>query len=82
MTTLRAELATWLDRVRAGGEVVITDRGTPVGRLAPIDSVPLIEALTEQGALSRSRGQRPVARGATRVRASADVSDLISEQRR
>lgn len=82
VTTLRAELAAWLDRVRAGGEVVITDRGTPIALLAPIGSVPLIEALTEQGVLSRPRGQRPVARGADRVRAAGDVSGLVSEQRR
>jgi antitoxin (DNA-binding transcriptional repressor) of toxin-antitoxin stability system len=61
--------------------LVITERGAPVARLAPIDSAPLIETLTERGVLSRPRGERPVARGAGRVRAAGDVSDLISEQR-
>lgn len=82
MTTLRAELAAWLDKVRAGGDVVITERGIPIARLAPIGSVPLIEALTERGVLSRPRGERPVARRATRVQATGTVSDLVSEQRR
>jgi prevent-host-death family protein len=38
VTELRAHLSDWLDRARAGGEVVITDRGIPVARLAALDS--------------------------------------------
>ena len=33
VTDLRAHLSEWLDRVREGDEVVITDRGVPVARL-------------------------------------------------
>ncbi len=32
ISTIRAELSTWIERARAGEEVVVTDRGTPVGR--------------------------------------------------
>ena len=82
ITALRAELATWIDRVRAGAEVVITDRGTPVARLTPVGSTSLIESLTEQRVLSKPHGPRPVARGAKRVHADGSVSDYVSEQRR
>src|ERR1039458_8019004 len=33
ISTLRAELSTWIERARSGEEVVVTDRGTPVARL-------------------------------------------------
>ena len=82
ISALRAELAMWIDRVRDGEEVVITDRGTPVARLTPVGRASLIESLTEQGVLSRPRGPRPVARDMKRVHADGPVSDYVSEQRR
>lgn len=83
VSTLRAELADWIERARAGEEVVVTDRGTPVVRLVAVGTAPLLEQLTRQGVLSRPRSaDRPTARGATRVRARGSVSDLVSDQRR
>ncbi|MHB8294827.1 MAG: type II toxin-antitoxin system Phd/YefM family antitoxin [Acidimicrobiales bacterium] len=38
---MRAELSSWVDRARAGEEVVITERGTPVARLLPVGVAPL-----------------------------------------
>lgn len=83
ISTLRAELADWIERVRAGEEVVVTDRGTPVVRLVAVDTAPLLEQLTKQGVVRRPRSAgRPTATGAPRVRARGSVSDLVSEQRR
>ena len=83
VSTLRAELADWIERVRAGEEVVVTDRGTPVVRLVPVDTAPLLEQLTRQGILSRPRAaSRPNASRAPRVHARGSVSDLVTEQRR
>jgi prevent-host-death family protein len=83
VSTLRAGLADWIERVRAGEEVVVTDRGIPVVRLVAVDSAPLLEQLTRQGVVSRPRrAVRPMASGAPRVRARGSVSDLMGEQRR
>jgi prevent-host-death family protein len=83
VSMLRAELADWIERARAGEEVVVTDRGTPVVRLVAVDTAPLLEQLTRQGVVSRPRSaSRPTASGAPRVRARGSVSDLVSEQRR
>ncbi|MGI8700868.1 MAG: type II toxin-antitoxin system Phd/YefM family antitoxin [Nocardioidaceae bacterium] len=82
ISTLRAELASWIERVRAGEEVVVTDRGIPVARLLSVDSAPLIEQLTRSGVLSRPRAERPRASGASRVHAQGPVAELVSEQRR
>lgn len=83
ISTFRAELSSWIERARAGEEVVVTDRGIPVVRLLPIDTAPLLEQLTQAGVVSRPRrAERPEARRARRVRATASVADLVSEQRR
>lgn len=83
VSALRAELADWIERVRNGEEVVVTDRGTPVARLVAVDSAPLLEQLTQQGVLGRpQRSGRPAARGARRAYARRPVSELVDEQRR
>ncbi len=82
ISILRAELSLWIERVRAGEEVIVTDRGTPVARLLPVETAPLLDQLVRTGVLSKPRGaDRPAARGAARVRARGPVADLVSEQR-
>jgi prevent-host-death family protein len=83
VSTLRAELADWIERVRAGEEVVVTERGIPVARLVAVDTAPLLERLTREGVLSRPRrAGRPTASGTPRAQASRPVSELVAEQRR
>lgn len=83
ISALRAELSSWIERARDGEEVVVTDRGTPVARLLPVDTGPLLEELVQRGVLSKPRrADRPRARGASRVHARGPVADLVSEQRR
>jgi prevent-host-death family protein len=83
MSTLRAELASWILRVRNGEEVLITDRGIPVARLVPVDSGPLIERLTREGVLGAPKSAvRPIASDLDRVTASGTVSQYVREQRR
>lgn len=36
ITQLKARLSQFLDAVRQGEEIMVTDRGTPVARLAPV----------------------------------------------
>lgn len=82
ISTLRAELSHWIERARAGEEIVVTDRGTPVARLLPVDTAPLLDQLVQRGVLSKPRrAARPTARGAGRVHASGPVAGLVSEQR-
>jgi prevent-host-death family protein len=82
VTTLRAELSSWIERVQAGEEVVVTERGIPVARLLPVDTAPLLDQLVQSGVLSKPRrSDRPAARGADRVHASGPVADLVTEQR-
>lgn len=83
ISTLRAELSSWIERARSGEEIVVTDRGTPVARLLPVDTAPLLEQLVQAGVLNRPvRVDRPSAARADRVHARGAVADLVSEQRR
>jgi prevent-host-death family protein len=83
VTELRAHLSDWLERARAGSEVVITDRGVPVARLVGLQSAATLERLTADGVIGRAAvARRPIAAGHSRPRPRQPVSDLVSEQRR
>ena len=45
VSTLRAELSSWIERAKAGEDVVITERGIPVARILAVDSAPLLDQL-------------------------------------
>jgi prevent-host-death family protein len=82
-TTLRAELKHYLDLVRAGEEIVITERNVPIARITPIDSASTIEELTRQGLIAPpTRLTRQRASRLTRAKATGPVADLVSDQRR
>jgi len=82
-TAFRADLKRYLDLVRAGEEVVVTDHGVPAVRLTPIDTAPRLEELARRGVISPPSG-RPRRRAGSirRVRSKGSVADLVGEQRR
>ncbi|PZR51652.1 type II toxin-antitoxin system prevent-host-death family antitoxin [Xylanimonas oleitrophica] len=59
VSALRAELKSWIERARAGEEVVITDRGLPVARLSGIDAADLVQGLVRDGLLTPAQVERP-----------------------
>jgi prevent-host-death family protein len=63
VSELKARLSEYLDQVKAGMEVLITDRGKPVARLVPIlRSKDLKEPLTrmeKQGLIRLGSGKLP-----------------------
>jgi len=82
VSMLRAHLSEWLERVQAGEEVVITDRGTPVARILGVSAPGLLDRLADAGQLGRPRASaRPTASGRRRARARRSVADLLSSQR-
>ncbi len=48
IAALKARLSEYLDAVKAGEEVIVTDRGRPVARLAPISTSEQIDARMQQ----------------------------------
>jgi len=58
VSALRAELKTWIERARAGDEVIITDRGVPVARLSGIGAADLVQGLVRDGLLTPAQADR------------------------
>lgn len=77
-----SELSTWIDRVRAGEEIVVTDRGVPVVRLTPVQSAPRLAQLMAEGVISRPENSpRPRAGDVERAPSTGSVSELVAAQR-
>ena len=68
-------LTALLDEVEAGGEVIITRRGRPIARLAPLDS-----GFDRAKARAAAEGLRTASRGQTL--GGLSLRDLITEGRR
>jgi prevent-host-death family protein len=77
---LRNNLSAYLDRVRDGEEVVITDRGVAVARIVPLEEPRAFDRLVRHGLIEVA----PASRRALpdRIAAEGTVSDLVAEQRR
>ncbi len=83
VTELRAHLSDWLERVRRGEEVVVTDRGVPVARLLGMSATATLQRLAAGGVIGRDvPARRPTAAGRERPRARRSASEIISDQRR
>lgn len=79
----RAHLSDWLERARAGEEIVVTERGVPVARLLGVTATATLERLTAEGVVAPPRrARRTTATGRSRPRPRHPVSALIAEQRR
>jgi prevent-host-death family protein len=76
---LHDRLSEYLERVEAGGEVVVTRRGRPVARLSGLDAERPLEDLARRGLVRMPQGSR--SSRVARVKGTGSVSDLVSEQR-
>lgn len=78
---LRDHLSKYLDRVRRGEELTVTDRGRAIARVVPVAQPRAYDRLVSEGviepaeAMERTRPER-------RVEADSPVSSLVEDQRR
>ena len=80
---LKNGLSGYIDRVRNGEEVIVTDRGRPVARLLSLEAshdrlAELIAAGIVRAPTSSKRRHVPQ----QRIKSKGTVSDLVAEQRR
>ena len=82
MSELRANLSHYIDEVRDGAELIVTERGMPVARILGIDAIPAYERLVKEGIIGlpenpgpRRRAVRPT------LRADKPISDIIRRHR-
>lgn len=78
---LRNHLSQYLDRVRTGEELVVTDRGTAVARIVPVDQPRTFDRLVDDGLIEPAPG-RTRRRPRRRTRPAEPISDLVGDQRR
>ena len=80
---LKARLSSYVRQVKAGGTVVITDRGTPVGRIVPVSpSVETrVQQLIEAGFATWSGRKLAPPTPVAQTRGHRTVSDLLLEDR-
>jgi prevent-host-death family protein len=79
---LRDELRRWLDAVRRGEEVIVTERGKPIARLIGASTPPPLERLIAAGIVTPAERPRKPSRAYRRVDSKGSVSELVAEQRR
>lgn len=82
VTEFRADLRRWIDRVKSGEEIVLTERRTPIARITGINALPVIEQLERDGLIRGPRNKsRTKASGRKRVPVKGSVSEIITQQR-
>ena len=79
---LRNRLSRWLEEVKGGGEILITERGKPVARLIGVGGVAAIDKLIDEGLVSRAETHSPSAPRHSRIKPRGDISGLVKNQRR
>jgi prevent-host-death family protein len=77
---LRDHLSRYLDRVRDGDEVIVTDRGRAIARVVPVGSERVLDRLIAEGIVTPAR--KPKRRAGKPIKTNGTVSDLVGEQRR
>ena len=81
---LKTRLGTYLQRVREGRTLVVTDRGEPIAELRPLPSGPSLEAkllkLASKGTVTLPTRASPSAFRPIRSRGTS-VSDAVLEDR-
>jgi prevent-host-death family protein len=78
---LRSDLSKFLNRVREGEELIVTNRGVAIAKVVPIDDRGVHDTLVSDGLIEPSDvAKRP--RPATRMAPTAPVSTLVADQPR
>jgi prevent-host-death family protein len=78
---LRNHLSQYVDKVRQGQEVVVTDRGRAVARMVPLSEERRIDRLIAEGVIIPAPQDRRT-RPRHRIEGTEPISSLIGEQRR
>ena len=81
---LRDHLSKWLDEVKAGRDITITERGKPVARIIPIKWSDHIARLVAEGRVTPASRPKsdPSTWNPVKLKSGASISDIVVEDRR
>jgi prevent-host-death family protein len=77
---LRAGLSRYVEQVKQGEEIVVTDHGKPVARLVPINGERKIDRLIREGVVTPARSRTGWLPDKL-IPVEGSVSDIVIEQR-
>lgn len=77
---LRANLSRWLERVKEGEEIVVTERGKPIARIVPEEREHPFDRLVAEGAITPAK--RPKRPAPEPVKVKGLVSEFVIRDRR
>jgi prevent-host-death family protein len=85
---LKARLSEYMARVKAGNEVVVTERGVPVARIVPLDAADRLKTRRQRLAragllrLGRGRLRKDLLVAPTGAQSGSEVLDALLAERR
>jgi prevent-host-death family protein len=79
---LRDHLSSYLDEVKAGGELVVTERGRPIARLIPASAGSRLERLISEGVVTPPSRPRQASSTWGTLPEDVGLVDAVLEQRR
>ena len=77
---LRAGLSRYVEQVKQGEEIVVTEHGKPVARLVPMNGERKIDRLIREGVVTPARSRTGWLPEPIKIKGT--VSDIVIEQRR
>lgn len=78
---LRDGLSRYLDRVREGGTITVTDHGRPIARIRPVGRPTTYEQWVRDGRITPARAAKGPAPEPIQLAGGGTVSEFIAEQR-
>jgi prevent-host-death family protein len=78
---LRDGLSRYLDRVREGGTITVTDHGRPIARIRPVGRLTAYEQMKLDGRITPARRPKGPAPEPIELAGGGTVSEFIAEQR-
>jgi prevent-host-death family protein len=78
---LRAGLSRYVEQVKQGEEIVVTEHGKPVARLVPMNGERKIDRLIREGVVRPARRPKGPPPRPIELQGGATVSDIVIEQR-
>ncbi len=80
---LKTHLSSYLDRVQAGAEIVVTEHGRPIARLTTLDpDTDRLVAMTKAGIVRPASEPRALPSRRMRLDGDGEIEQLVAEQRR
>jgi prevent-host-death family protein len=76
---LRDHLSRYLEGVRGGSEVVVTEHGRAIARIVPMKGERVLDRLIAEGLVTPAKQRRTRRRP---IKAAGIASDLVAKQRR